>query len=392
MHKSLFKSIIQPLRNIKNHRLYKIKNLSRLYAISFSNNSSPISIETALSAAMRWLCLAQDITNCGGVSAGYSFKNGWEAAYPETTGYIVETFYDYAEYLGNNEFRLRARHMAEWLLSIQTPSGAFQGGPVDVDASPVVFNTGMILFGLVRAYQEEGDDWFLTAAMNAGDWLCKVQDSDGAWRKYTYKGRVHTYKTRVAWALLELYKVSEESRYLETAKRNLEWAVLQQQENGFFKHMAFEDETPYTHTIAYTIRGLLESGLILKDERLFEAASKPAEHLFRHFDLKRSLPGEFDRDWAPLGKFSCLTGCAQMSIIFSRIYEYSSNIKYLNAVHEINEGLIRAQISLRGDNAINGAIMGSQPIWGNYMLYYFPNWAAKFFVDALMSQIGMVAS
>ena len=389
MRKNLFKSIIQPLRDIRNHRLYRIRNCSKLIAIRFSNNKSPFGIEAALSAAMHWLCLAQDITNCGGISAGFSFRNGWEAAYPETTGYIVETFYDYAAYSGNDEFRRRARKMVEWLLSIQTPFGAFQGGPVDVDGRPVVFNTGMILFGLVRAYQEEGEGKFLGAAIKAGDWLCKVQDSDGEWRKYTYKGKVHTYKTRVAWALLELYKVSEESRYLEAAKRNLEWAALQQQENGFFTHMAFEDETPYTHTIAYTIRGLLESGLILKNERLIEAAGKPAERLFRHFEIKRNFPGQFDRNWSPLGKYTCLTGCAQMSVIWSIISNISGDSRYLHASLKMNDYLVRTQISLPSNHDINGAIMGSQPISGNYMSYYFPNWAAKFFADAMiLSQKG----
>ncbi len=111
MRKSHFKSIIQPLRDIRNHRLYRIRNCSKLYAICFPNKKAPSSIEAALSAAMRWLCLAQDITNCGGVSAGFSFRNGWEAAYPETTGYIVETFYHNVAFSGGGGYRTMARKM-----------------------------------------------------------------------------------------------------------------------------------------------------------------------------------------------------------------------------------------------------------------------------------------
>src|SRR5947208_15813295 len=56
--------------------------------------------ETHLSAALDWLCLAQDVldgkSDAGGVSAGWSFEDGWLPGYPETTGYIIETFIDAA--------------------------------------------------------------------------------------------------------------------------------------------------------------------------------------------------------------------------------------------------------------------------------------------------------
>ena len=36
------------------------------------------------------------------------------------------------------------------------------------------------------------------------------------------------------------------------------------------------------------------------------------------------------------------------------------------------------------DERIKGAISGSYPIWGEYQRLAFPNWATKFFVDALL--------
>ena len=36
------------------------------------------------------------------------------------------------------------------------------------------------------------------------------------------------------------------------------------------------------------------------------------------------------------------------------------------------------------DTAIRGGIAGSSPIWGDYSRFEYPNWAAKFFSDALM--------
>jgi hypothetical protein len=36
------------------------------------------------------------------------------------------------------------------------------------------------------------------------------------------------------------------------------------------------------------------------------------------------------------------------------------------------------------DRVVRGAIAGSTPIWGAYSRFEFPNWAAKFFADALI--------
>jgi hypothetical protein len=33
---------------------------------------------------------------------------------------------------------------------------------------------------------------------------------------------------------------------------------------------------------------------------------------------------------------------------------------------------------------VRGAIKGSQPAWGAYSRLTFPNWATKFFVDAML--------
>jgi len=36
------------------------------------------------------------------------------------------------------------------------------------------------------------------------------------------------------------------------------------------------------------------------------------------------------------------------------------------------------------NTAVHGAIKGSYPIWGRYAPMSFPNWPAKFFVDAML--------
>jgi hypothetical protein len=98
-----------------------------------------------------WLCRSQDATDDYGSSKGHHLLKGTMASYPETTGYIIPTLYDCAAFLNRPELRVRCLQMADWLVSIQMKNGAFQGGAIDLPPVPTVFNTGQIMFGLLRA-------------------------------------------------------------------------------------------------------------------------------------------------------------------------------------------------------------------------------------------------
>tara|TARA_R110000787_G_scaffold73084_4_gene162811 strand:- start:1137 stop:1502 length:366 start_codon:yes stop_codon:yes gene_type:complete len=67
---------------------------------------------THLAATIARLCRAQDIRqgkpNQSGISAGWSFEDGWLPSYPETSGYIVETFLAAQNTLAQPELRERA--------------------------------------------------------------------------------------------------------------------------------------------------------------------------------------------------------------------------------------------------------------------------------------------
>ncbi|NIR46494.1 MAG: hypothetical protein GWN83_21255, partial [Gemmatimonadetes bacterium] len=59
--------------------------------------------------AVSWIERAQDATPDGGVSRAYSVgwtahanARGWQNSYPETTGYIIPTILDCADYLGKD--------------------------------------------------------------------------------------------------------------------------------------------------------------------------------------------------------------------------------------------------------------------------------------------------
>ncbi|CAM5364675.1 hypothetical protein [Rhodanobacter lindaniclasticus] len=139
-----------------------------------------------LQAAAEWLMRAQDASGCGGVSAAYDVaKRQWTGAYPETTGYIIPTFFRYADFSGNPEYRERAVRMAAWESDIQLPDGGVRAGTMDApQIVPTIFNTGQVLFGWLAAWKQTQDTRFRDSAVRSADWLVAAQDPDGAWRRF----------------------------------------------------------------------------------------------------------------------------------------------------------------------------------------------------------------
>lgn len=346
-----------------------------------------------IAAAMAWLCAAQDGTADGGVSARYRLDRGWAPSYPETTGYIIPTFFAHAKRLGDEQFHTRALRMTDWLLPLQLESGAFPGHDVGKAPQPIVFNTGQIMLGLLSAFHETQQHKYLRAAMRAGDWLVAIQEPNGSWLKHTYLNRVHTYHTRVAWPLLELWVATGHERYRETAIKNLDWALGNQLPNGWYRENGFSDnEKPYLHTIAYTIRGLLAASEILHennyvgdvDQRYFKSAARAAEAVLHRFEIRRYPMAQYDHEWKSAERFSCLTGNAQIAKCWLNIYEVNHDPRFLNAALKINDFVKSTQDLTSRNVGVRGGIKGSHPVWGRYIRYSYPNWAAKFFVDALV--------
>jgi uncharacterized protein YyaL (SSP411 family) len=347
-----------------------------------------------LDAAMRWLCRAQDAAAGGGVAAAYSLLRGWEAPYPETTGYIIPTFLDFARFSGDEEYRRRAVRMGEWLLEIQMDSGAFQAGYYRGPADPSlasVFNTGQILLGLCRLHRETLDVRYGAAARRAADWLVRMQGADGAWyRGLSFHGPntpVRSYYVRVAWALMEAAALDQADRCREAAARNVRWVLGQQQDNGWFRNNAFRvGSDPFTHTIAYVLEGLLGYAEHTGDPSCIEAVRKTATKLMTLFELRPHFPGEFGADWRSAATYRCLTGEAQIAGVWLKLYALTSDVRFLNSALKLLDRLKRTQ-SLRSSNpGIRGGVKGSHPTWGRYHRASYVCWGAKFFADALLAE------
>jgi hypothetical protein len=339
--------------------------------------------EEHLQAAVEWIARSQDVGATDGSAAGYNLLLGWADPYPETTGYVVPTLYEYADYASDPSVAERATAMSEWLLTTQLTDGGFPGG-LGVDGDPVVFNTGQVLFGLLAAYDRTGRERFRDGALAAADWLVAVQDDDGTWSRHTYKNRHHDYHARVAWALLEAAAVSDRSdQYRATARAALDTVADDQRPNGWFERASFDDDsTAFLHTIAYTARGLFEGGLRLDDERLVAAGKRTADVLLDEQVNRGILQGEFDPDWDE-SWYYCLPGNAQMAALWLRLFETTGEERYRTGASGTVQFLKRHQ-SLRGSDPVRGAVPGSYPVFGKYLFLRYPNWGAKFLVDALV--------
>lgn len=345
-----------------------------------------------LEAAVGWICSAQDVrrgqADGGGVAAGWSFEDGWLPSYPETSGYIVETLVAAAEVLCRPELLNRAHRILDWELAIQRDDGAFPGHFGEAGSAPVVFNTGQIIHGMVTGFQRLGRDDCLAAAVAAGRWLASFQEADGSWRTNVHNGCVHTYNSRAAWAVARAGVAAGDGALLEVARRNLDWAVGQQTPSGWFATNAFTpDRDPFTHTIAYAIRGLLEGGLLLDDGRFVEAAAQAARALAEAQAEDGSLAGTFADGWRPSARYCCLTGLAQMAINWLRLAEATGEDAMVAPARQAI-GYLKRCHRRTGPPEVAGGVAGSMPIWGGYSRFEFPNWPPKFFADALILDLG----
>src|SRR5262249_25164704 len=91
------------------------RRLARLYSADATN----LDPDAHLGAALDWLKRAQDAGDDRGVSWGNKFGSDFLPSYPETTGYICQTFVQMARRTGDQEFLQRAIEMGQWEIDVQ---------------------------------------------------------------------------------------------------------------------------------------------------------------------------------------------------------------------------------------------------------------------------------
>lgn len=352
----------------------------------------------ALNNILRWILDAQRPD--GGVAACYSLLTGYSESYPEVTGYIVPTLYDYAHANSDGAVTAAAQQATLWLLSLQMPSGAFPGGLHGRSSQPSVFNTGQIVQGLVRAHLETNRPEVQKAALSAGDWLVKMQQPDGSWSgPGAYQDVPHTYYSMVAWALAELSEHVADHRpgldnrlaYGTTAEKNMDWVLSHFRASGWVDGINLRGHPNYLHFIAYVLQGVLETGILRRRADAVQAVEKSAWVLLRKFETNKYLPGAYEAGFTNGLRFTCLTGNAQLSCVWLRLFEVTNDLRYLNAALKMNE-MLKQLIPVRGPRGITGGVSGSYPLWGRYQPFRYISWGCKFLADALLLERRLTTS
>ena len=342
--------------------------------------------ESHLRATYAWLLRSIEHGK-GGSCAYYLPVRGWSAPYPETTGYLIPTLIASGTVAGDPSPLERGQALAEWLLGLQQPGGYWLAGTHPAKRpAPSVFNTAQIVEGLCALYRATGEERWLDAANRAGVWLAEGVDSNGTFVTGNYRpGFNPTYYTQVAWPMLETWNLNNNVSVRRSAQRILKGAVSKRLSNGAIADWGFDEGAPaFTHTIAYLFRGLLESARLLQDDSFVEIATVGLETLRRKAEVTNGqLPGAFDEQWRATGRFVCLTGNAQVALCFLHLDSLETDLRWINAAAKLVDAVCQAQQLAHFDAGARGAVAGSKPLWSRYMRFRYPNWAAKYHVDAL---------
>lgn len=330
-------------------------------------------------AALDWLRRSIAVTGGQGSSHSWSPLFGWAKAYPETTGYLIETLLDYAELKQDASLRTLAGQCADWLISIQLPEGAF-AGLLAGNREPSVFNTAQILFGLARVSPTPSE-----ALSRAVGWLVSVLEPDHAWRRYAYvPGFTPTYYTRAVWGVLEANKILKDKAVEAAMRRALHFYAERLRPDGSMRDAGFWPGKPaFTHTLAYALEGFLECAVLLNEKEIIEKEILAGDTILKVKDIAGGrLAGRYDEQWRGDYSFLCLTGHCQLSVFYHRLWEISGETRFRAAARDLLLEVLPHQC--RGGNKNRrGALPGSAPVWGPYLRFRYPNWGVKFFLDAM---------
>ena len=370
------------LSQILEHRRERAE-LSPLYA----PDPTDLDRRRHLDEAMAWLKRAQDAGSDRGVAYGVRFGQDFDVSYPETTGYVCQTFVEQEALTGDAALLERAIAMADWEIDIQLPDGAVMGGKYNTEPTPAVFNTGMVLLGWAALIRRTDEERFRRAARRASQWLIDMQEPNGNWIRGNSnfaEGGSTLYNVKAAWGLCEAGSALNEDAFVQGAIRNGEYCLSRQRPNGWLPECCLSDPSaPLLHTLAYSMQGLIGIAKLTGRDDMIAGARALAEQQLRIMRPDGFIPGRQREDFSAAVDWCCLTGSAQTSIVWSELYLLTGDEKYREGVRRVNDYLLARHDIRNSDPRLRGGVPGSWPVWGDYGRLTILNWATKFLVDAL---------
>jgi len=339
-----------------------------------------------LDAAIGWLLRSIEVCDGKASSKGYRFMKGWMPPYPETTGYIIPTLLSLARERRSPGLAATAEAMGTWLASIQRPDGGFAGREYGIQSEPDVFDTGMILLGFNTLVHKGLGETFSSPARKAAEFLVSSMDESGCFTRNMSHQILHAYNVRSAWALMAAGQLLGEKHFIDRGADCARWTMAQQNGNGFYLSNNFKPGgNANTHGTAYVMRGLLQIHYLSGDEACLASVRRAADEVCRLTERHGRIAAELGPEWQYLSSHVCLTGYAQLAIVLYRLFAIGGEAHYRATADKLLSEVARYQ-ALEEGMPWHGAISGSFPIYGRYAPLQYPNWATKFFIDAILAQ------
>lgn len=355
-----------------------LKRLPLLARFTFSHGADGQNVAHA-GRAIDWLVHAEAVTGGRGFAHSLHFVRGWLPGYPETSGYIVPTLLVAAQRYRRPDAEAAALRAWDWLVATQKPDGSF----ADLAGQSLVFDTGQILIG-ANFLARRGNEAARNVALKAAAWLVGQQAETGCFETNSYNNRPHAYYSRVGAALVDTGDWSGNASYREAGFRNLAWTLAQQDlESGWFRHMSFADHAPFSHTMVYTLEGLLAGYRLTGDQACLDGVIRFATRfnaaIAGHGGIIRS---QYEDGFKAVDDQICVTGLSQWSALCFRLTQLGH--REFAAPARISLATAK-RLQIRSTSPdIAGALPGSVPLSGRYMRFALPNWGVKFFLDALL--------
>lgn len=347
-------------------------------------------LEKRAKSSIRWIKRSFKVHNNEGSAAYFSQIKGWSFAYPETTGYLIPTMHRYAQKFEDQKLIDLIRSQIDFLITSQNEDGSFPRFFHEA-SDPLVFDTAQILLGLNYAYQSEDlkSDAIHTAIEKAYLWLVERLGPFGSFTSNNFiEGYNPSYYTRILWPMHESNLILGDDANDKKLEQSLDFFFGLKNENLSFKDWSFEpNNAALTHSIVYTLRGLYETALLMKNESLIDSVKESTSKLITEIqDNNWQIAASYDQDWSGNYSFICSSGNAQLFILILKLFGPEAfDIKLYES---LMGPLIKAQRKKIKQPGL-GAVPSSIPIWGKYQRFRYTNWTQKFYLDALMDLLDL---
>ena len=341
-------------------------------------------LEAALKSNLKWIAKSFEVNGLKGSSGKRTVYGQWGPPYPETTGYLIPTLLKCSPY--NDSLREIALAQLSFIRSIQNQDGSFY--QLVENKAPIIFDTAQIVIGLIALCPEVLKfEEIAEVTKEAVIWMHEQLTEEGLFLEHNYVENYNpAYYARIAWAMSQgeaifFSKITKKTKKLISRIADLQNADL------MFAYAGFSaEEIPYTHTIAYTLRGLWECALYTNNKKLMHKVTDSLTRLSETLLSEGTAAGRYDAHWHGDYSFICSTGNAQLALLYLLVYERLLKKKFLQVVPLLLKPLLAGQRRL---SLNKGAVPSSLPIWGPYQKWSFTNWTQKFYADALVSILEM---